>query len=181
MDLSTRPLAALFAQGITDEFIHTLTQADGLRVISKAYLSQFTSTSWDIPSLAEKLGVQSIVEGTVSEKDGWLEITIRIVRTNGFQTSSRRFQAQINTETMFKVQKQVATAFVSRSQPQQSRIRRWKAPAGALTVHVYPLVLPADALLDEGSSSDLQAALVKFNDATVIAPGFARSFCGISQ
>jgi len=103
VDLSARPLATLFAQGITDELIHTLAQADGLRVISKTYLSQFTSASWDIPSLAEKLGVQSIVEGTVSEKDGWLEITITVVRTDGFQTSSHRFETQVNTETISKV------------------------------------------------------------------------------
>ena len=46
---------------------------------------------------------------------------------------------------------------------------------------VYPLVLHAETLLDEGSASDLPASLMKFQEARELAPAYARSYCGISH
>ena len=46
---------------------------------------------------------------------------------------------------------------------------------------VYPLVLHAETLLDEGSASDMPASLMKFQEARELAPAFARSYCGISH
>ena len=65
--------------------------------------------------------------------------------------------------------------------PEQSRVRRRKAAPSALTMAVYPLVLHAETLLDEGSASDLPASLAKFQEARELAPAYARAWCGISH
>lgn len=56
-----------------------------------------------------------------------------------------------------------------------------RRPPGGLTIGVYPLVLHAESLLDEGTITDLPAALLKFQEAREFAPAFARSYCGISH
>jgi tetratricopeptide (TPR) repeat protein len=63
--------------------------------------------------------------------------------------------------------------------PELSHLRRRKAAPGALTFAAYPLVMHAETLLDEGAASDLPAALMKFQEAREVAPGYARTYCGI--
>jgi TolB-like protein len=181
VDLSQRPLSARCAQGITDEITHGLTHTSGIRVIARASLSQFIAAPYDLPSLSEKLGLQNIIEGAVREDDHRLRITARVLSSDGFQLSSHRFDTEANAESLFKIQEQIATAFISRARPEQSLVRRRKATPGALIMAAYPLLMHAETLLDEGTVADVPAALVKFQEASEVAPGFARPFCGISH
>lgn len=181
VDLSNRPLSSLCAQGITDEISHHLALTEGVRVVSSASVTQGIAAPYDIPSLSQKLGVLTLLEGTVREDHKRLRITARVLSADGFQLSSHRFETEADSESLLQVQEQMATAFISRARPEQSYVRKRKAAPGALTFVVYPLILHAEALLDEGSASNIHAALLKFKEASEIAPAFARSFCGISH
>jgi TolB-like protein/tetratricopeptide (TPR) repeat protein len=181
LDLSNRSFSAQCARGITDEITHNLTRADGIRVIARASLPEGVNTSQDIPALSQKLAVNNIIEGTVREDFDRLRITVRVLGADGFQVSSHRFETIADTESLIRVQEQIATAFISRARPEQSRIRQRKAMPGGLMIGVYPLVLHAESLLDEGTTTDLPAALLKFQEAREFAPSFARPYCGISH
>jgi TolB-like protein len=180
-DLSDRPLSRMCAVGITDEVTFALAHTDGLKVVSRASISQLAATTWDIPALMEKLGVMNVIEGTVREEGDRLLITFRVLNSDGFESGSHRIETVANQDALFQVQRQIATAFISRVRPEQSFIRKRRATAGALSLAVYPLVVKAETLLDEGSASDIQEALSKFQEATQLAPDFARSYCGIAQ
>jgi TolB-like protein/Tfp pilus assembly protein PilF len=180
-DLSGTSVSAPFARALANELVHVLTYADGIKVVSGAVVSQITSESGDLPAAATKLGLQGIIDGTVQEENGRLRISIRVSDSAGFHFSSHRFESQVQAESLAQIQEQIASAFVSRARPEQSHIRRRKASAGSLMLTVYPLIVQAETLLDEGSATDIQAALLKFEDATRMAPMFARSFCGISR
>jgi hypothetical protein len=105
------------------------------------------------------LAVNNIIEGTVREDFDRLRITVRVLGADGFQVSSHRFETIADAESLIRVQEQIATAFISRARPEQSRIRQRKAMPGGLMIGVYPLVLHAESLLDEGTTTDLPAAL----------------------
>ena len=181
VDISHRPLSALCAQGLTEELIHSLSRAEGIRVIARPSAPQLVEAPQDIPALSQKFGLSTVIEGTVREDFNRLRITARVLGSDGFQMSSHRFDTEANEGTLAQVQEQIATAFVSRARPEQSRVRRRKAAPSALTMAVYPLVLHAETLLDEGSASDLPASLLKFQEAKELAPAYARSWCGISH
>jgi TolB-like protein len=181
VDLSNRPLSSLCAQGITEEVIHCLTHTDGIRVIARPSAPQSLATPDDIPSLSQKFGLGAVVEGTVREEYHRLRINVRVLGSDGFQMSSHRFDTEASGEVLSQVQEQIASAFVSRARPEQSHVRRRKAAPSALTYAVYPLVLHAETLLDEGSAADIPAALMKFQEARELAPAFSRSYCGISH
>jgi TolB-like protein len=180
VDLSHAPLSALCANGLTEELNHALAQTDGIRVASRAAVSQFLTESCDVSATAKKLGLHAVVEGTVRQENNRLRITIRNSNADGLQNSSHRFETEANSESLPEVQEQIASAFISRARPSLSLIRRWRASAGALTLSAYPLALQAESLLDEGSASEIETALSKFEEITRIAPAFARPFCGIS-
>ncbi|MDX6460053.1 MAG: hypothetical protein QOE55_3750, partial [Acidobacteriaceae bacterium] len=180
VDLSNRPLSSLCAQGVTEEVIHCLTHTDGIRVIARTSAPQSLAAPDDIPALSQKFGLGAVVEGTVREEYHRLRITVRVLGSDGFQMSSHRFDTEAGGEVLSQVQEQIASAFVSRARPEQSHVRRRKAAPSALTYAVYPLVLHAETLLDEGSASDIPAALMKFQEASELAPAFSRPYCGIS-
>ncbi len=181
VDLSNKPLSSLFARGITDEITHHMGLADGIRVVSSASVTQATAAPYDIPSMAQKLGVLNILEGTVREENNRLRITIRVLSSDGFQLSAHRFETEADAESLLQIQEQIATAFVSRARPELSHIRKRKAMPGASTFAAYALVMHAEALLDEGSAPEIQAALQKFEEAKEAAPMYARTYCGISH
>ena len=181
VDLSNRPLSSLCAQGVTEEVIHCLTHTDGIRVIARPSAPQSLAAPDNIPALSQKFGLGAVVEGTVREEYHRLRINVRVLGSDGFQMSSHRFDTEASGEVLSQVQEQIASAFVSRARPEQSHVRRRKATPSALTYAVYPLVLHAETLLDEGSAADIPAALMKFQEARELAPAFSRSYCGISH
>ena len=180
IDLSNQPLASLCAQGVTDELIHNLTRTEGIRVIARPTQLPLAEAPYDIPALSQKFGLSVIIDGTVRENFNRLRITARVLGADGFQLSSHRFETEANAETLAQVQEHVAKAFISRARPEQSPVRRRKATPGPLTLAIYPLIMQAETLLDEGSASDIPAALLKFQEARERAPAFARPHCGIS-
>ena len=181
LDVSGSPLSAACAQGITDELVHELMRTEGCRVVAASSMAQLGTQASDIPALAQKLGVQIVFEGTVREEGSRVRVTSRIVNADGFQLWSQRFDAEPDPKSLFKVQEQIASALMNRVAPQQTIVRKLKASAGPSILAVYPAILAAEALLDQGTASDVQAALKKFQEVAEIAPGYGRSFCGIAE
>jgi TolB-like protein/tetratricopeptide (TPR) repeat protein len=181
VDLSGQPLSSRCARAVTDDLIHHLTHTDGIRVIARSSNPQVIDSAFDIPSLCQKFGLAAVIDGTVREEGARLRIVIRALGSDGFQLSSHRFETMADADILTQVQEQVATAFVSRARPALSQVRRRKAAPGDLVFAVYPLTVHAETLLDEGSSTDLPAALLKLQEATEVAPSYGRSYCGISQ
>lgn len=181
VDLSANPLSSQCAQGLTDELIHALTQTDGLRVVSRAAVAHLTATAWDMAGLLEKLNAVCALEGAVRLDGNRIRVTIRVVHPNGFQSSSHRFETLADSATIAETQRQIVSAFISRAKPLQSRIRKRQAGAGPLTLAVYPLVVHAETMLNEGSAADIRPAMFKFQEAIELAPTFARSYYGLAQ
>ncbi len=181
LDVSGHPLSRKYARGVTDELVHELMQSAGCRVVSASSIAQLEAQASDVPALARKLGVQVVFEGTVREEGTRVRVTARIVNADGFQLWSQRFDAEANSTNLFTVQEQFASALVSRVRPQQSIVRAAEAAAGPVIFSVYPTILKGEALLEEGTTADVQSALARFRDVTMIAPGYARPYTGIAQ
>ena len=138
LDLSGGRLSRLCAQGLTDEIVHVLAATDGIRVVASASIAELGEDVRDVPSLAQRLGVHNIIEGTIREEGNRLRITVNVLGSDGFQLSSHRFETEANEGTLFQVQAQIATAFISRIRPEVSMIRRRRASAGALVTARLP-------------------------------------------
>jgi TolB-like protein/Tfp pilus assembly protein PilF len=181
LDISGQPLSGKYALGVTDELIHELMQSEGLRVVSGNSLASLSAEFADVASLARKLGVQVVFEGTVREESNRVRVTGRIVSADGFQLWSQRLDAEPDHSKVFAMQEQFATALVRRVQPQQSILLAAKATASPLLLSVYPTLLKGESLLEEGVIADVQAALGKFHEVAQITPSFARAYCGIAR
>ena len=180
LDVSRTASSGACAEFITDELIHELVRTDGLRVTAASSVAPLVAQALDIPSLARKLDVQIVFEGTVREDNNHVRVTSRVVNADGFQIWSERFEMERDPQGLFEFSERIASALVSRIRPEQSLIRKQKASVGASVLAVYPLVLGAEALLDEGSLAYTRSALSKFQEVAEIEPGYARPVCGIA-
>ncbi len=181
VDMSASPLSAACAHGITDELIHTLMRTDGCRVIAASSMMQLGSLANDIPALVDKLGVQFVFEGTVREEGNHLRVTARLVNADGFQLWSQRFEAEPDASNLFRMEEQIASALVSRVAPRQSVVRKLQASAAPSLLKLYPSILAAEEMLEDGNAADLHLALARFQSVAQSAPKYARAHCGIAQ
>jgi TolB-like protein len=115
MDISDDPLATECARGITDELSHELMRIDGCRITTITLVSQLPPVAPDIPSLARKLGVDLIFEGSVRKEDRKLRITARIVDSDGFQLCSQRVETESDRHDLFNIAEQVTSALIKQT------------------------------------------------------------------
>ena len=181
LDASGQPLSSEFARGVTDELVHELMQCEGVRVVATSSIAQTGSQAQDISSLAQRLGVRIIFEGSVRLEGTRVRVTSRVVSADGFQLWSQRFDAEAVPSSFFDVQEQFASALVNRVRPRQSIIRSGEASVGPVVLSLYPSLLKAEVWLEEGNESDVQCALAKFHEIAQAAKGYARPLYGVAQ
>src|SRR6266853_3741289 len=68
-----------FADGMTDALITDLAQIGGLRVISRTSVMRYKGVRKPLPDIARELGVDGIVEGTVTRSPGRIRITSQLI------------------------------------------------------------------------------------------------------
>jgi TolB-like protein len=124
VDASRGGSSGAYARIITDELIHELVRTDGLQVTAASSVTPLMAQDLDLPSLARKLSVEIVFEGTVHEDNNHLRITSRVVKADGFQIWSERLETELDPQSPFKVSERIVSALISRIRPEQSLIRK---------------------------------------------------------
>jgi TolB-like protein len=118
LDASGSASSGVCAQLITDDLIHELARTDGIRVIAASSVAPLVAKAMDIRSLARKLDVQIVFEGTVREDNNLLRITSRVVDpADGFQIWSERIETKPDLQDLSTVSERIASSLVSRIRP----------------------------------------------------------------
>jgi len=73
------PGQEFFADGMTDALIAGLAQIKALKVISRTSVMQYKEARKPLPQIAKELGVEGIVEGSVTRSGGRVRITAQLI------------------------------------------------------------------------------------------------------
>ena len=120
LDASGSASSGVCAQLITDDLIHELARTDGIRVTAASSVAPLVAKAMDIRSLARKLDVQIVFEGTVREHNNLLRITSRVVDpADGFQIWSERIETEPDLQDLSTVSERIASSLVSRIRADQ--------------------------------------------------------------
>ena len=68
-----------FCEGMAEEIINALTKIRGLRVTSRTSAFQFKPSSGNIREIGKRLGVKTVLEGSVRKAGDRLRITAQLV------------------------------------------------------------------------------------------------------
>jgi TolB-like protein len=110
--------AGVYAQLITDELIHELVRTDGVRVTAASSVAPLVAKAMDVRSLARKLDVEIVFEGTVCQENNLLRITCRVVNpADGFQIWSERIDTEPDLKSLSTIAQRIASSLVRRIRP----------------------------------------------------------------
>jgi TolB-like protein len=78
-NLSGDPEQEYFSAGITEALINKLGQLGSLNVTSRTSVAQFKDSTLSLPEIAQALGVDAVVEGSVLRVTNRVAVTARLV------------------------------------------------------------------------------------------------------
>ena len=79
LNMSDDPGNKYFSEGISEEILNVLAKVDGLKVSSRTSSFALSDQNLDLKTIAEKLGVQFILEGSVRKVDDRVRITAQLI------------------------------------------------------------------------------------------------------
>lgn len=107
LNISAEPDNEYFSDGITEEIINALTKIAGLNVTARTSSFVFKNKNLDIRSIGNKLGVATILEGSVRKAKNRVRITAQLVKTDGgFHLWSKKFDREL--EDIFELQDEIS-------------------------------------------------------------------------
>jgi len=144
-NLSSDPSDEYFSDGISEEIINALAKLEGLRVAARTSSFSFKGRAVEIGEIARKLGVSTVLEGSVRKAGNRIRITAQLVNAaDGFQLWSERYDREL--EDIFAVQDEIAHSIADRLkftlEDDQQLVK-----AGTDNLEAYQLYVKGRALL----------------------------------
>src|SRR5437868_737169 len=103
------PKDEYFSDGLSEELIAALAQISGLKVIGRSSSFRFKDRKEAPKTIGEKLGVSTLLDGTVRKQGDRVRIVAALVNaTDGIQLWTRTFDKEL--KDIFAVQEEIATA-----------------------------------------------------------------------
>ena len=100
-----------FSDGLSEEMIDLLGQVQDLRVPARTSSFSFKGKSDDIRTIAQKLRVAHVLEGSVRKAGNTIRVTVQLIRADsGYHLWSKTYDRDI--KDIFKVQDEIAAAVV---------------------------------------------------------------------
>jgi adenylate cyclase len=111
-DMSEKKDQEYFSDGLAETLLDLLAKTPGLHVIARTSSFSFKGKSDDIPTIAEKLHVANVLEGSVRKSGNRLRVTTQLVRAlDGEHLWSETYDREL--ADVFKVQDEIAAAVVA--------------------------------------------------------------------
>jgi TolB-like protein/tetratricopeptide (TPR) repeat protein len=172
VDMSEKHDQEFFSDGLSEELIDHLAHAPDLKVIARTSSFQFKGKNEDIRSIAQKLGVSSILEGSVRSVGRNIRVTAQLIRArDGLHLWSQSFDRQVTD--IFKVQDEVAAKV---TYALTATLAAPSAAAMEASPVAYELFLKANFILGRNGKGDIAKALDLYQRAVDVDPNYARAW-----
>jgi len=181
-----------FADGLSEELLNVLSKIRGLRVVSRTSAFSFKGANVDIPTVAQKLNVANILEGSVRKAGTRVRVTVQLVHA---ATDSHLWSESYDRELedIFAVQDDIAQSVVKEI---RADLMGDHASAPALTgvtaevqaavrgrssnAEAYRLYLQGRFFLNRDNEEDVRKAIDFFGRAVELDPEYAEAWASLS-
>jgi serine/threonine-protein kinase len=178
-NMSADPENEYFSDGMTEEIINALSKVPGLQVASRTSCFAFKGKEVDVRQAGEKLGVTSLLEGSVRKVGNRIRITAQLVSVeNGYQLWSETYDRQL--EDVFAIQDEISRAIVD----------ALKLRLGSTTdqlvvptknIEAYNLYLKGRFFFNRFTEPGLRKSLDFYQHVLLQEPGYARAYAGMAD
>jgi TolB-like protein/Tfp pilus assembly protein PilF len=177
-DLSATGDQGYFADGVAEELINRLGRLGDLRVAARTSSFAFRDRNPGLGEVADELGVDAVVEGSVRRAGDQLRVTVELVDVEtGFQIWSETYERTV--DDIFAIQDEIAAAIASalrlQLSPGASALR-----AGTENVRAHDAYLLGVARWHARTEADLRRALEYFEEALAEDAAYAPAYAGLA-
>ena len=165
-----------FSDGISEELLNLLAKVPKLRVIARTSSFAFKGQSLEIPDIARRLHVASVLEGSVRKSGDKVRITAQLIRAiDGSHLWSETYDRRL--DDIFKVQDEIAAEVVS-----QLKIKLLAAAPTAKPVdgRAYALFLQARDIARQGSAEAFQQAIALYQQSLALDASQPAAWTGLA-
>jgi TolB-like protein/class 3 adenylate cyclase len=107
VNMSNDPDQEYFSDGMAEEIINSLNQLKDLKIAGRTSSFQFKGKNIDLREIGEKLGVTTVLEGSVRKQGNRLRITAQLINVeDGFHLWSEKYDR--NLDDIFAIQDEIA-------------------------------------------------------------------------
>lgn len=179
-NLSGDPEQEYFSDGLAEEMLDRLGRVPGLRVIARASSFGFKGKDVDAKAIAEKLGVTTLLEGSVRREGQRLKLNARLIDgATGQQTWSGSFDREVTD--VFAVQAELASAIVNAIVPAaRGQVGETAAPP-TTSLNAYDLYLLARTQLALRLPESVRKSVELMEQAVRLDPSFARAHAHLAS
>jgi serine/threonine-protein kinase len=178
-NMSADPENEYFSDGMTEEIINALAKVPGMQVASRTSSFAFKGKDVDVRQIGEKLGVTSVLEGSVRKVGNRIRITAQLINVeSGYHLWSETYDRQL--EDVFAIQDEISRAIV------EALKLRLGSDADHLVVptkniEAYNLYLKGRFFFNKLTEPGLRKALEFFQLSLLQDPGYSRAYAGIAD
>ena len=192
-NLSRDPEQEYFSDGMTDELITELAKVSTLRVISHTSVERYKQTKRTLRDIAQELGVDAVVEGTIMRSGDRVRITAQLIDARSDKhlwaesyerelghSEGRSYEG--NVVDLIRLQSEVARSITDEiAESLKPNANAQLNPDRAVTPEAYDLYLRGLYFSGRLSPDNLQKAFGYFNQAIEKDRSFAPAYAGLAE
>jgi TolB-like protein/Tfp pilus assembly protein PilF len=181
-----------FADGLSEELLNVLSKIRGLRVASRTSAFSFKGKDVDIPTVARKLNVGTVLEGSVRKSGKRVRVTAQLIEVaSDSHLWSETYDREL--EDIFAVQDDIAQSVVKElraallperpdNAAQAAAVEVRQAAAGRSdNPEAFQLYLQGKFFGDRVNQADTDKAIDFFQRALAIDPVFGLAWAGLAH
>lgn len=175
------PKDEYFSDGLSEELIAALAQISGLKVIGRSSSFRFKERKEESKTIGEKLGVATLLEGTVRKQGDRVRIVAELVNAaDGIELWTRTFDREL--KDIFAVQEEIARAVAESLKATllggDARSVQRSAPSNVEAHNVY---LQGHFHFQRRNLEDYRRAVGYFEQAIQLDPDYALAYAERSE
>ncbi len=180
-DMSPESDQEYFCDGIADEIINNLSHLKDLRVAARTSSFAFKGRSEDVPTIGRRLGVATVLEGSVRKAAKRLRITAQLINVdNGYQLWSERYNREL--KDVFAIQDEIARKIVKALEVELSdKEERHLGRMPTKNVEAFDFYLRGRQFFYRSKRRSIESAIEMFSHATGKDPKYALAYAGMAD
>src|SRR5512135_1600984 len=176
------PQQDYFSDGLSEELISALAQVHDLKVIGRSSSFRFRGAQQDdTPSIGAKLGVATLLQGTVRKQGNQVRIVASLVKAaDGSQVWSQTYDREL--KDVFAVQSEIATSVADALKTTllgRTLESRDKPPSGNLDA--YNALLQGRFYAERRNRADYAKAVDSYEQAIRLDPDYAMAYARLAM
>src|SRR4029077_12363785 len=177
------PANEYFSDGMSEEFISTLSRLQDLKVIGRTSSFQFKGKTDDSKTIGEKLGVYYLLEGSVRKSADRVRIAVELIKSgDGASVWSETYDREL--KDIFAVQSEIAGAVAKQLKVallgNNGQAAQLAAAATPQNVEAYNALLQGNFHFYLRTADDFRKAIGYYEEAIRLDPRYALAYAKIT-